>query len=122
MKSQKEPKKRTGSKQKDNSSSQIVEFNAFQANNVLARVKNIESTLNVKHRLDRLEARVKLARQQRESTRNTNILLAQALGELRRINSSLKQEDATAEVQSVRPRPSSPSHEFIIVESYSGQL
>ncbi|MPC21530.1 hypothetical protein E2C01_014518 [Portunus trituberculatus] len=60
---------------------------------VLARVKHIESTLTVKKRLERLEARVEASRQQKEATRKTNVLLVQVLAELRRINSTLKEEE-----------------------------
>ncbi|KAK8391927.1 hypothetical protein O3P69_017504 [Scylla paramamosain] len=60
---------------------------------VLARVKHIESTLTIKKRLERLEARVEASRQQKEATRKTNVLLVQVLAELRRINSALKEEE-----------------------------
>ena len=67
----------------------------YLGKSVLARVKHIESTLTVKKRLERLEARVEASRQQKEATRKTNLLLVQVLAELRRINNALKEEEET---------------------------
>lgn len=88
----------------------------------------MESSLSVKQRLERLEARMEVSRQQQEAAKKTNILLVQVLAELRRINAAVKQEESMEGVQGVEAHPSDPlacnpvNQEFIIVEAIADQL
>lgn len=116
------------SSQRNSSPSKSARPRVGRAQGVLARVKHIESSLSVRQRLERLEARVEASRQQRETTRRTNALLAQVLAELRRINGALKQDSSMGKVQVMQGQSSDPgscspkNQEFIIVEAYTDPL
>ncbi|XP_050717970.1 uncharacterized protein LOC126999428 [Eriocheir sinensis] len=116
------------SSQRNSSPSKAARPRVGREQGVLARVKHIESSLSVRQRLERLEARVEASRQQRETTRRTNALLAQVLAELRRINGALKQDSSMGKVQVMQGQSSDPgscspkNQEFIIVEAYTDPL
>lgn len=100
--------------------------------NIVDRVRDLESTTNIRRRMETLERRVEAGLQQRDSYKQTNTLLAQVLLELRKINDQLEQESGTLPANTDvkhttvhRPhdsRSGSPNQDFIIVEAYADQL